>query len=106
MPTRVEYPEGMPGHAAAAHHALSAVTRLTALRYLAMHPDSTRAEVREGSDLTERSVRNVLEDLEHLGYIVADFPPGQRRGRNVRYRVNRDQLARDLMILWSWTMGV
>lgn len=53
------------------------------LTFLAKHPLITGRELSTLIGITERSVRNIISDLESEGYIK-----GSKEGRQVRYRIN------------------
>jgi len=46
------------------------------------------------------SIAKHLVDMETMGVVIADLPPGQRRGRYVRYSIDREQIRR-LLNAWS-----
>lgn len=52
------------------------------LSYISKHPRSTAREIAEAVDLTERSIRKIIDDLESAGFIVR-----RREGRRNRYRI-------------------
>jgi DNA-binding transcriptional ArsR family regulator len=53
------------------------------LFFLAKHPRITGRELSSSIGITERSVRNIIVDLESEGYIKRS-----REGRQVRYKIN------------------
>ena len=53
------------------------------LVYLANHPETTTREIALKAGITERSVQNVIYDLEEEGYIVR-----HREGRTNRYMLH------------------
>jgi DNA-binding transcriptional ArsR family regulator len=53
------------------------------LSFLAKHPLITGRELSRLIGITERSVRNIISDLESEGYIK-----GTKEGRQVRYKAN------------------
>jgi DNA-binding transcriptional ArsR family regulator len=53
------------------------------LSFLAKHPLITGRELSRLIGITERSVRNIISDLESEGYIK-----GSKEGRQVRYKAN------------------
>jgi DNA-binding MarR family transcriptional regulator len=53
------------------------------LSYLAKHPLITGRELSRLIGITERSVRNIISDLESEGYIKRS-----KEGRQVRYKTN------------------
>jgi DNA-binding transcriptional ArsR family regulator len=55
------------------------------LFFLVRHPLITGRELSELTGITERSVRNVISDLESSGYIRKS-----KEGRQVKYRINLD----------------
>jgi DNA-binding MarR family transcriptional regulator len=55
------------------------------LYFLAKHPLITGRELSGLVGITERSVRNILSDLESEGYIKKS-----REGRQIRFRINLD----------------
>jgi DNA-binding transcriptional ArsR family regulator len=55
------------------------------LSFLAKHPLITGRELSRLIGITERSVRNIISDLESEGYIK-----GSKEGRQVRYKTNPD----------------
>jgi DNA-binding MarR family transcriptional regulator len=55
------------------------------LFFLAKHPLITGRELSGLIGITERSVRNILSDLESEGYIKKS-----KEGRQVRYKINLD----------------
>ena len=68
------------------------------LFFLAKHPLITGQELSRLIGITERSVRNIISDLESAGYIKRS-----KEGRQVRYKVNphlpfRDHTQKDKTI--------
>jgi len=55
------------------------------LLFLAKHPLITGRELSELIGITERSVRNIISDLESAGYIKKS-----KEGRQVRFKINLD----------------
>ena len=55
------------------------------LFFLAKHPLITGRELSGLIGITERSVRNIISDLESAGYIKRS-----KEGRQVRYKINLD----------------
>jgi len=53
------------------------------LFFLAKHPLITGRKLSELTGITERSVRNIISDLESAGYIKRS-----KEGRQVRYKTN------------------
>jgi DNA-binding transcriptional ArsR family regulator len=53
------------------------------LSFLAKHPSITGRKLSELIGITERSVRNIISDLESAGYIKRS-----KEGRQVRYKTN------------------
>jgi DNA-binding transcriptional ArsR family regulator len=53
------------------------------LFFLAKHPLITGRELSRIIGITERSIRNIISDLESEGYIK-----GSKEGRQVRYKIN------------------
>lgn len=68
------------------------------LRYLHQKGPSTTGEILKGIDLdgdkklTRPSLQHHLEALESSGAITADFPPGQRHGKRVKYQADIDAI--------------
>ena len=85
----------MPEEAARAREAFAATARIEALRYLAVHPASTRTEIAEGAELAVATTRAVLAQLEELGYVTGDVEAGHRTGKTVRYSLDRGKLVAD-----------
>ncbi|MDO8636520.1 MAG: winged helix-turn-helix domain-containing protein [Dehalococcoidia bacterium] len=65
----------MPGWKLITNHGL-------VLSYISKHPRSTARELAEAVNLTERSIRKIIDDLESAGFIVR-----RREGRRNRYRI-------------------
>ena len=65
----------MPGWTLITNHGL-------VLSYISKHPRSTALELAGAVDLTERSIRKIIDDLESAGFIVR-----RREGRRNRYRI-------------------
>ena len=65
----------MPGWKLITNHGL-------VLSYISKHPRSTARELAEAVNLTERSIRKIIDDLETAGFIVR-----RREGRRNRYRI-------------------
>ena len=65
----------MPGWKLITNHGL-------VLSYISKHPRSTAREIAEAVNLTERSIRKIIDDLENAGFIVR-----RREGRRNRYRI-------------------
>jgi len=59
--------------------------------FLAKHPLITGRKLSELTGITERSIRNIVSDLEAAGYIKRS-----KEGRQVRYKVNTDLPFRHL----------
>jgi predicted transcriptional regulator len=55
------------------------------LIYLAKHPNSTTQELAQKASLSIRAVQNIIDDLEHGGYITRN-----REGRKNHYTINPD----------------
>jgi len=55
------------------------------LSFLAKHPSITARELANKIDITERTVRKIIADLEIDGYILK-----AKEGRGMRYRVNSE----------------
>jgi DNA-binding transcriptional ArsR family regulator len=55
------------------------------LLFLAKHPLITGRKLSELIGITERSVRNIISDLESGGYVKRS-----KEGRQVRYKINPD----------------
>ena len=55
------------------------------LLFLTNHPLITGRELAGLMGITERSIRNIISDLESGGYIK-----GSKEGRQVRYKINPD----------------
>lgn len=103
MPSRLNAPD-MPDRAAAAHRAVSGNGRLRALRFLLDHPNSTRADLAEGAEMSTAAAQSVLIELEELGYVHANTDE-PRNGRTIRYSADRARLTRDLHEFVGWTVS-
>jgi DNA-binding transcriptional ArsR family regulator len=55
------------------------------LLFLAKHPLITGRELSASIGITERSIRNIISDLESAGYITKS-----KQGRQIRYKINQD----------------
>jgi DNA-binding transcriptional ArsR family regulator len=53
------------------------------LSFLAKHPLITGRELSTSIGVTERSIRNIISDLESEGYVKRS-----REGRRIRYKIN------------------
>lgn len=95
----------MPERASAAHHAISGNGRLSALRWLLAHPDSTRSEIVAGSGITASTAQAVLITLEELGYVRVNNPDEPRQGRMIRYTADRSRITKDLHEFVAWTIS-
>lgn len=85
----------MPEPAENAREAVASTARVEAMRYLAIHPASTRTEIAQGASLADATTRAVLSQLEDLGYVYGDVDAGQRTGKTVRYSLARGKLIAD-----------
>jgi DNA-binding transcriptional ArsR family regulator len=102
VPTQLPYPADAPEGASRALRALSAPTRVVTLRYLLDHDGATPAEIVAGTNAT--AIHPALLELEHLGFVTGDLAPGLRRGKSVRYTLDRAELARCLAELNAWML--
>ncbi len=105
MPSRRAAPTSMPDPAARAREAFAATARVEALRFLALHPASTRTAIARGAGLAMNTTRTVLAQLEELGYVTADVEQGHRQGRAVRFSLDRGQLVADAGVLLAYIVS-
>lgn len=77
------------------------------VRYLIEHPNSYYGEIREGTGTAISSLTRDLGLLEKIGVVHTDVsqPPGDRRGRAPRYRVDEERLDTLLNDLRSQLFG-
>ena len=76
-------------------HALaSSRQRLTVLSWIAEHPACFTRDIANGTGIRGQNLGRVLLSLEALDVIEGDIPPGERRGRALRYTVKHSNLAK------------
>jgi DNA-binding transcriptional ArsR family regulator len=96
----------MPESVRAVLDVLSANLRVEAIKYIAGNPGATRADIAANTNMAWGTTQNVLSELEEAGYLVADVPRDeQRRGRVVRYNVDKVRLADDLGRLMGYLLA-
>ena len=62
------------------------------LRHLSVHGWSARIQIVEGTGIADSVLGDHLGELLRMRAIVTDLPPEQRRGRSVRYAVDRERV--------------
>jgi len=90
----------MPERAERAQRAISTMTRVKVLRFLSTRPDSTRQEILDATELSYATLRDALEDLESLGYVVK-----AKSSRSATYSVDRGKVTEDLALLVAFVLG-
>lgn len=102
MPTRLELAD-LPPDASRAHQAIAGHARVAVLRYLLDNPAMSRPRIVEGTGVSAGGVRSALQELEALGYVLADVQ-APRRGQRIRYTANRAALTDDLTAFVAWML--
>lgn len=78
-------------------HALaSSRQRLSVLSWIAEHPGCFTRDIGDGTGIRGQNLGRILLSLEALDVIEGDIPPGERRGRALRYTVKHSKLAKFL----------
>lgn len=62
------------------------------VRHLAGHSPATSAEIAQALGSHPGTVWNRIKQLERAGIVVADTPPGERSGKQVRYSLVPDRV--------------
>ncbi|MCY1718670.1 hypothetical protein OVA26_17170 [Microbacterium sp. SL62] len=100
MPRLTGAPEAMPERAERAQRAISTMTRVKVLRYLAHRPEATRQDILDATDLSYATLRDALEDLGSLGYVAKG-----KGSRSATYSVDRAKVTEDLALLVAFVLG-
>lgn len=87
-------------------HALaSSRQRLTVLAWIAQHPACFTRDIGNGTGIRGQNLGRLLLSLEDLDVIEGDIPPGERRGRALRYTVKHSTLAELLDLAQKYLCG-
>lgn len=105
MPARLPIPEGMPEEAVRAQRLLASHGRVVVIQYLLSRGSATRVDVVKATGLTKATTFKVLNELEAVGFIVADLNVDERHGRSVGYRADADRVNTAIIALTSWLLG-
>lgn len=89
----------------AASQSFGMPARNRVIRFLRTNPGSYRSDIVEGTGLKEPTLQNQLEALEKAGIVDADVPHGKRRGRSVRYSLNKQRTDELWNLLRSYLDG-
>lgn len=66
--------------------------RFSVISFLLQSGPSLRVDIAKGTGLAVPTLGHHLSELERIGVLDVDLPPERRRGRSVRYSVNRPRV--------------
>ncbi|MFC8598969.1 ArsR/SmtB family transcription factor [Isoptericola sp. NPDC057191] len=100
MPKKIAPPADRPEEVEVAITVFGNEVKNEIVRCLAGFPEGAfLGDVVTRTALPRSTVAPHLAELEQLGVVGADIPPGQRQGRSVRYSVTRARVA-ELLTTW------
>ncbi|WP_277212358.1 ArsR/SmtB family transcription factor [Isoptericola croceus] len=105
MPKQIAKPAGRPDEVELAVAVFGNQVKHEIVRYLSSRDPAFFGDVAAGTELSRSTLSPHLAELEDLGVVVVDVPRGQRRGRSVRYSVDRERVGQLLQAWLTYAFG-